>query len=355
MNPVHVDGSRGEGGGQMVRTSLSLAALLGCEVTITNIRAGRAKPGLAAQHVTCVRAAAAICGAQVEGDRIGSTVVRFRPGTLRPGEYRFDVADVRPSAGSATLVLQTVLPPLLHASGASQVTVCGGTNVPWSPPFEYLAQVFAPALARMGAGLEMRRLRAGWYPAGGGELRATITPPGGPLKPLDLAERGKFLSLQAISTVSASLADHIAGRQTTAGLQPLPAPLSHPARRSVERPEGGRGTCFLLAAAFERGNGGASALGERGKPAEQVGRETAHEFGAFWDSEATVDPHLADQLLLYAALASGQSVYVAQEATEHLRTNGWVVQQFLDVDIALEGDAPCRVTVKGAGVAPVRR
>jgi RNA 3'-terminal phosphate cyclase (ATP) len=355
MKAIHVDGSRGEGGGQMVRTSLSLAALLGCEVTVDNIRAGRPSPGLAAQHVTCVRAAAAICAARVEGDHVGSTTVHFRPGALAPGEYCFDVADVRPSAGSATLVLQTVLPPLLCAGGRSQVVVRGGTNVPWSPPFEYLAHVFAPALARMGANLELRRTRGGWYPAGGGELQATIGPAQGPLKPLALLERGRLVSLRAISTVSAGLADHIAGRQTTAGLQRLPSSVSRLAKRNVERPEGGPGTCFLLAAAFEGGNGGASALGERGKPAEQVGRETAEEFAAFWDSDAAVDGHLADQLLLYAALARGRSAYVAQQATEHLRTNAWVIRQFLDAEIALEGDAPCRVTVDGAGVASLRR
>lgn len=355
MKPVHVDGSRGEGGGQMVRTSLSLATLLGRELRLSNIRAGRPNPGLAAQHVTCVRAAAAICGGRVEGDHVGSTALRFCPGVLRPGEYRFDVADVRPSAGSATLVLQTVLPPLLYAGGASELTVRGGTNVPWSPPFEYLAHVFAPALARMGAALQLRRTRSGWYPAGGGELQAIVHPLDAALRALDLAERGEVVSLHAISTVSADLADHIAQRQLTAGLQHLPTALSPRVKRSVERPEGGPGTCFLLAAAFAGGNAGASTLGERRKPAEQVGRETADEFRAFWDSDATVDVHLADQLLLYAALARGRSVYIAEKATEHLRTNAWVIQQFLDVDITLEGEAPCRVVVEGAGVVPSRR
>jgi RNA 3'-terminal phosphate cyclase (ATP) len=336
----------------MMRTSLALAALLGREVVLENIRAGRPNPGLAAQHVTCVRAAAAICGARAEGDQVGSGMVRFCPGALNPGQYCFDVADVCPSAGSVTLVLQTVLPPLLYAGGRSRVTVRGGTNVPWSPPYEYLAHVFAPALARMGAALELRRTRAGWYPAGGGEVQATVHPLGNSLGPVELAERGRLVTLEAVSTVSAQLPDHIARRQLTGALQALPTDLSRLAKPTVERPEGGPGTCLLLAAAFEKGYGGASALGERGKPAEKVGRETAEKFKAFWDSGATVDVHLADQLLLYAALARGRSVYLAERATQHLRTNAWVIQQFLDVDITLDGDVPCRVVVEGAGIVP---
>lgn len=349
MRAVHIDGSVGEGGGQVLRTSLSLAALLGCELTIEKIRAGRSKPGLAAQHVTCVRAAAAVCGAQVEGDRIGSSELVFRPGALRAGQYVFDVSDVKPSAGSTSLVLQTVLPPLVFAGGPSEVTVRGGTNVPWSPPHEYLELVFLPAVARTGVRARMTRTRGGWYPAGGGQVRMEVEPTAGALCPLKLTEPGDLHSLTAVSTVSAGLPTHIAGRQLDSALKLLPHHVSRQARRRQERPEGGPGTCLLLAAEFTAGHAGASALGERGKPAEKVGQEAAEAFLQFLQSDAAVDLHLGDQLLLYAALADGPSVILAQERTLHLETNAHVIGQFLDVRIELKGDRPVMVRVEGAG------
>ena len=352
MSSVDIDGSYGEGGGQVLRTSLSLAALMGCELTMERVRAGRSKPGLAAQHVTCVRAAAAVCGAEVEGDEVGSQALRFHPGAIEPGEYRFDVSDVYPSAGSTSLVLQTVLPPLLFAGGESVVTILGGTNVPWSPCYEYLACVFLPALSRAGAQATIERTRGGWYPKGGGQIVARIKPLAAPLRPFDLLERGALQRLVVTSTVSDRLPEHIVARQADAALKALPGDTSRLASRNYERPEGSPGTCLAIAAEFDSGHAGSSALGERRKPAEKVGAEAGRCFNDFLDSGAAVDVHLGDQLLLYAALAEGDSVVLAERNTEHLRTNAWVIQRFIEADIALEGDAPVRIQAGGIGLKP---
>ena len=350
MDSIHIDGSHGEGGGQVLRTSLSMAALLGCELSLTNIRAGREKPGLAAQHVTCVRAAAAICGAEVSGDQTGSGTLHFIPGPLRAGEYTFDVADVKPSAGSVSLVLQTVLPPLLFAGAASRLTLRGGTNVPWSPCFEYIQGAFVPAIRRMGVECTVARTRGGWYPRGGGEVTAQFAPLAGKLSRLDLHDRGPLTRLEAISTISRDLPDHIASRQLNASLLPLPHEISRLARRQTERPTGGPGTCLALVAEYESGHAGFTSLGERGKPAEQVGDEAAQGLVGFLQGDAAVDVHLADQLLLYAALAEGESTLLAESRSLHLETNAWVIEQFLGRRVALVGNEPVRVDVEGVGL-----
>ena len=352
MGAVHIDGSHGEGGGQVLRTSLSLAVLLGCELTMERIRAGRRKPGLAGQHVTCVRAAAAICGAEVEGDEVGSRELRFRPGRVMPGEYEFDVADVYAGAGATGLVFQAVLPPLLLAGSDSRIVIRGGTNVPWSPCFEYLRGAFLPALARAGARVSLERTRGGWYPAGGGEIVAHVQGLAAPLAPLRLSDRGDLRSLTVVSTVSEQLPGHIVGRQVGGALAALPPDVARLAAREHERPAGGPGTCLALVAEFEAGHAGATALGERGTPAEKVGAQAAAELNAFLASGAAVDAHLGDQLLLPAALADGPSVILAEENTEHLRTNAWVLHQFLDAKITLEGDRPVRIAVDGVGHRP---
>jgi RNA 3'-terminal phosphate cyclase (ATP) len=349
LNTLEVDGSHGEGGGQVLRTALSLAALTGTELLAHSIRAGRSRPGLAAQHLTAVHAAADVCGATLEGDAIGSQQLRFTPGPVVPGEYEFDVARLQPSAGSATLVLQTLIPPLLFAASASQVVIHGGTNVPWSPPVEFVQGVFVPALAALGVGLTVTCPRGGWYPSGGGELRATIEPLGGALGPVDLMDPGELRELSVISTVSADLPEHIAARQMRAALAELPSEFAQRARLETRRPEGGPGTCLAINGRFASGFAGANALGERRKPAEEVGREAAAAWSAFMASGAGVDRRLADQLLLYAALAHGTSRFTSEASTSHLRTNAWVIEQFLGPRITLDGDSPARVTVTGAG------
>ncbi len=188
---ITIDGSQGEGGGQVLRTSLGLSLVTGKAFRIEKIRAGREKPGLLRQHLTAVRAAAQVGGAKVSGDEIGSRTLAFEPEQVRGGEYEFAVG----TAGSATLVLQTVLPALIVAGGPSRLTLKGGTHNPWSPPFDFLQKAFLPLLERMGAKVTAELIRPGFYPAGGGEFTVEIQPvPGGRLQPLDLLERGETVS-----------------------------------------------------------------------------------------------------------------------------------------------------------------
>ncbi|MGD9497474.1 MAG: RNA 3'-terminal phosphate cyclase [Armatimonadota bacterium] len=338
-----IDGSYGEGGGQVLRTSLALAALLGREMRIERIRAGRSQPGLAAQHLAGVQAAAQVCGAQVAGARIGSTTLTFTPGRIRGGHFRFDVG----TAGATTLVLQTILPCLLFARESSCVQITGGTNVPWSPPQEYIRHVFLPAIGDMGAQAQVECLVPGFYPKGGGRLEARITPLGAPMRPLQWAERGELRSLTAFSVVEARLPVHIIRRQIEGAREAL-APVGLRAEEAHPR-SSSPGTMLMIAARFERGSAGFTALGERGRPAEQVGREAGEQAGRFLESSASVDRHLADQLLLYAAVAGGETVYVTDMVTEHLRTNAWVIAQFLEAEIEID-EPSGRVVVRGLGL-----
>ncbi|MBC7286608.1 MAG: RNA 3'-terminal phosphate cyclase [Armatimonadetes bacterium] len=334
---IEIDGSFGEGGGQILRTSLSLAAITGQAVRITNIRAGRPKPGLAAQHLTAVRAVAEICNGTVSGDEIGSQVVEFRPGSVRAGDHKFDVAAERGSAGATSLVLQTILPPLAFAEAASRVTVLGGTNVPWSPCFEYLLHVFAPCLARMGVRISLERPRAGFYPHGGGAVVATVQPTRN-LGPLHAEHRGRLEEIIIHSVVSSHLPQHIGPRQ----IKSCRAAIGEAGRgarvREVDEhvPSGGPGTCVVAAAVFEHGWAGRSSIGERGKPAEKVGAEAGRELGEFLRGSAALDERLSDQVLLWAAMAVGQSRWTTPEITTHLETNAHVISRFLDVSITWE-------------------
>jgi RNA 3'-phosphate cyclase len=338
-----IDGSHGEGGGQVLRTSLSLSALLGRDVQITDIRARRSNPGLAAQHLASVQAAAAVCGAEVTGDSMGSQELDFRPGEIRGSRQQFEVG----TAGATTLVLQTVLPALLFASRSSHIQVHGGTNVRWSPPQEYIARVFLPAIAGMGADASLECLMPGFYPKGGGCIEARIRPLERALQPFDWAMRGELRSLTAYSIAEERLPSHITRRQIEGarealGSAGLGGEEAHP-------PSASPGTMLTIAVGFDHGMGGFSAIGERGKPAEEVGREAGTRAARFLSADASVDRHLADQLLIYAAIAAGRTRYRTEEVTEHLRTNAWVIEQFLDVTISID-EATGDVTVDGVGM-----
>jgi len=361
---LNIDGSYGEGGGQVLRTSLSLAATLGRNLHLFNIRASRSKPGLAAQHLTCVKAAAEVCGAQVEGAEIGSTELTFRPGAVagdngqrsrarkpdlrgrcvRGGRYAWKIG----TAGSTSLVLQTVLPPLLFAREPSSVQVHGGTNVPWSPAYDYLERVFLPALRQTGANARLARLRLGFYPKGGGCVQADISPLAEPLCALDLTERGELQSLSALSLIEARLPDHILERQVQGAREALGRAAASLSAEILKLDAHSPGTMLMVAAQFERGFGGFTALGKRGRPAEKVGADAGKQAASFLNSGATVDMHLADQLVLYAALAEGITRYVTESISQHLTTNLWVVRQFLDLDCNLDEDTGL-VEITGVG------
>lgn len=320
---IVVDGAMGEGGGQVLRTSLALSLVTGLPFRIERIRAARARPGLAPQHLRSVQAAAAAGRARVEGAWRGSMALLFVPGAVSAGIYRFDVG----TAGSASLVLQTVALPLALAGGASTVAVVGGTHVPWSPSAHYLERQWAWALEQIGARLEVRLGRAGFYPRGGGEITARIEPTRG-FRPVRWIEPGRLLAVTGISA-AANLDPSIAARQARRARERL-AGLGVPVAVEVQRIDApSPGTFLFLEAAFEHARCCATGLGERGKPAERVADEAADEIAGFVGSGAAVDPHLADQLLLPLCLAAGESVFTTARVTRHLTTNAAVIRRFL--------------------------
>ncbi len=345
---IQIDGSFGEGGGQILRTALALAAILKRPVHIKNIRGGRKKPGLSPQHLAAVRALAQITSARVEGDEPGSRLLHFEPRQLQPGEYSLDVG----TAGSTSLVLQALIPGLLFSGGPSQVTVTGGTHVAWSPCFHYLKHVFGPAVRDMGADARFEIERWGWYPKGGGKVGVSISPVER-LAALDRTLRGGLQDIRVLSAVS-NLPTSIGKRQQDQALKRL-AKKGHNVGQVqlVEAPSLSAGTAVFIVAEFENAVAGFTSLGKRGKPAERVADEACSSFFKFMAAEAGVDDHLADQLVLYMALAEGSSSFVAESITEHLLTNIWVIEQFLPVTFNVDKKTR-NVSVQGVGFRPSR-
>ncbi len=348
MGLVRIDGSYGEGGGQVLRTSLALSIITGLPVAIERIRAGRPRPGLAAQHLAAVRAAAEVSRARVEGARKGSTALTFEPAGVRPGRYRLDIG----TAGAATLVLQTVALPLALAPGGSEVWITGGTHVPWSPPFHYLELQWAPVLREVGVHVDLDLEAAGFFPRGGGRVRALVTPASPPLRSLRRVDRGALVRVEGLAG-SARLPGHVTERMARAareGLDRLGCPVEV-GRVRLEAPS--PGAFLVLRAVCEGATLTASALGERGKPAEQVAAEAVSELCRMLETGACTDPHLPDQLLLPLALARGESELTTARVTRHLTTNAWVIRRFLpDAAIEVDGEEgfPGRVRVRGTGL-----
>jgi RNA 3'-terminal phosphate cyclase (ATP) len=328
---ITIDGSYGEGGGQVLRTSLTLSILTGQAARIENIRAGRPKPGLAAQHLTAVRAAAAICDATVGGDRIGSQSLIFEPGgPVRAGTYTFDVAQMKEggSAGSVSLVFQTVFLPLALATGASQLTLRGGTHVAWSPPFPYLAEVYLPAMARLGLHATVELKVWGFYPAGGGEITAHIPGNVGEIRPLSLTKRGALQRAWGIA-IASNLPAHIPQRMANRTRNVLAeAGITADVQARRVRAAGPGAGIFILTEYEDGSRAGFTAYGRPGLPAEKVAETACQDLIAHHHSDAPIDMHLADQLIVPLAMASGASQFTTCRVTEHLRTNMWVAEQF---------------------------
>jgi RNA 3'-terminal phosphate cyclase (ATP) len=324
---VQIDGAQGEGGGQVLRTALALSLVTGQAFEIRRIRAGRERPGLMRQHLAAVRAAAAVGSGRVEGVSIGSARVTFVPGDVKPGSYRFTVG----SAGSATLVLQTVLPALALAGGPSTVVLEGGTHNPFAPPFDFLQKAFLPLVGRMGPQVTVALQRPGFFPAGGGRFTARITP-AARLQQLDLSARGKLLQLRGIAIV-ADLPRQIAEREAAA----LAACLRlQPEDVAIREFRGcGPGNALLVEVQCEQVTEVFSAFGVRGRRAESVARAVAEEVLRYLAADVAVGRHLADQLLLPMALARGGSFHTL-EPSGHTRTNMAVIGQFLDVAITAQ-------------------
>lgn len=325
---IQIDGAYG-GGGQVLRTSLSLAIITNQPIRIDRIRAGRQKPGLAAQHLTAVRAAAAICQAEVWGDALGSMTLEFIPGgSTQAGRYTFDVTQAREggSAGAVTLVLQTILLPLALAAGDSEVILRGGTHVSFSPSFTYIEQVYLPMLSRIGLQAEVRLGAWGWYPQGGGEVELRVSG-GSNLSGFNLLERGDLRQVRGLAVVT-QLPSHIPQRMASRAENLL----DQADLRAVVQPLRERGIApgagVFLTAEYENSLAGFGALGRVGLPAEKVAEMVCEELLNFHKTGAPVDVHLADQLLLPAALASEPSQYRVAEISTHLTTNTWVIEQF---------------------------
>lgn len=336
-----LDGSYGEGGGQIIRTSLSLAALTGNAIRLDRIRYGRRQPGLRPQHLTAVRALAQVTHAALTGDEIGSTCLTFSPQGIFPGNYTFDVAERTGSAGSVCLIAQTLLPVLIFADAPSSLIIKGGTHVPWSPPAHYLNAVFLPALREMGLNADLEIIRWGFYPLGGGEIRLRLAPVQ-ELNAIDWTDPPAATDFQGLSA-AANLPAHVTRRQ----MQALQQSLDWPLRILEEKaPSRGKGSFVFLWGP----HAGFSALGARGKPAESVALEAAMALKRFLTLKTGVDCRLADQIALYAALAAGVSRFSSEMITSHLLTNIWVIDRFLGQRFAVQGNLGGTgiITVKGS-------
>jgi RNA 3'-terminal phosphate cyclase (ATP) len=325
---IIIDGSLGEGGGQILRSSLALSMATRTPFRIINIRAGRPKPGLMRQHLTCVLAAAEISTAAVRGATVGSTEVEFVPGHIRAGNYRFVIG----TAGGTTLVLQAILPALLRADGPSTVTIEGGTHCKAAPPFEFFDRTLAPLLRQCGAGIAPRLERHGFYPAGGGRIVVEVTPTTTAI-PLSLLERGTKLGTRATALVS-RIGIAIAQREAAVLCSRLT--LSESDVRTHEVMEcPGPGNALLVELVHEHVTEVVSCAGEFGRSAEAVANGVANEVRRYLAHAYPVGEHLADQLMVPLAMLAG-GIYRTGKLSEHARTNITVLRQF---GISIEHDA----------------
>ncbi len=334
---VDIDGSLGEGGGQILRTSLALAAVLQEKVRIYNIRAGREVSGLRPQHFAAVKALAEICGASLQGLSVGSTELTFEPGKPTSGDFRFDVG----TAGSISLILQTLMPLLPFLPGKMRIEITGGTDVKWSPPIDYLRLVTLPVLAKMGYVASLEVLRRGHYPRGGGVVRF-LSQPRVSLNHLRGLARGNVVRIFGVSHAT-NLPKHIAERQAKAAEQLISTlDLPRPEVRIdvVEKnPQAGPGSGIVLAAEGSEGTIlGGDCLGEKGLPAEKVGILAAEKLLEEVESQTFLDRHMGDTIVPYLALAKGESEVNVSHVTQHLITNIRVVEALTHVSINDPGD-----------------
>jgi RNA 3'-terminal phosphate cyclase (ATP) len=330
---IEIDGAYGEGGGQILRSSLSLSALTGQPVRIHNIRANRSKPGLRPQHLAAVRAIAGITTAEVDGDYRDSQSLTLHPKEVRSGRFQFDIH----TAGSLSLVLQTVFLPLSLADGSSEVTLTGGTHVPWSPNYHYLEVHWLPVMDSLGFRLRPEMRTAGFNPRGGGEVMMTILP-AKHLLPYHCTDRGDLLRIRGFSG-SANLESHIPKRQKHQCLKRLYPICQDTKIKTLDMPSPGKGTFVFLKAEFTgQAHAGFAALGVPGKRAEKVADEAVDALLAFLETDGCVDPYLADQLLLPLAVVNAPSTFRTSRITRHLQTNAHVIQKFLPVSIHIDGE-----------------
>ncbi|MFW6245038.1 MAG: RNA 3'-terminal phosphate cyclase [Fibrobacterota bacterium] len=327
---ITIDGSKGEGGGQIVRTSLSLSLITGKPFTIKNIRAARSNPGLRRQHLASIDAAAQIGGAEVSGADVGSQHLTFTPGNVRAGQYSFPIG----TAGSTTLVFQTVLPALLLQPGPSFLTFEGGTHNPMAPPYDYLEKTFIPVINRMGATISVKLIRYGFYPAGGGNFEELVEPVSRERLrfPQNLRDRGKVNRVD-LNVLLCDLPEHIARRETETVLTVLGNRLMSHKMANGESDSPGNAVIIEISCDTIRET--VSVIGQRGIRAEAVARQAARETVHYLESDACVGPHLADQLLLPLALC-GEGEFSTVRPTTHTVTNMETIGKFMEVRFRVE-------------------
>jgi RNA 3'-terminal phosphate cyclase (ATP) len=331
---IEIDGSYGEGGGQILRTALALSAILRKPFTIHHIRSKRKNPGLQAQHLEAVGALTKITEAHTEGVKFGSQKITFFPQRIFSGDYQFEVK----TAGSILLLSQAIFLPLCVAQGPSRVTLVGGTHVPWSPPFHYFSRVLLPILEPMGISVDATLEKWGFYPQGGGRIQLNIKPVHA-LKPIHLTDRGSLKKIWGLSTLS-NLPRPVAERQKDQALKRIQKELKMDAEINIlyDAPSNGPGSFLFLLVEYEKTVAGFSSLGKKGKPAEKVADEAVDDLKDYLSSEGCIDPHLADQLVPFMILAKGNSSFTTTKMTEHLLTNLWVLGHFLQVKVQKQGE-----------------
>ena len=344
--PVVIDGARGEGGGQILRTSLALSMITGRPLHMERIRAGRAKPGLRRQHLACIEAAARLCHAAVRGDRVGSQELVFTPGAITGGEMEIDIG----TAGSTTLVVQTIAVPAIAAGVVLRAVIRGGTHNPLAPPFEFLGRVWLPHLHAMGAKISLALDRHGFASGGepaereraNGQITLEIGA-GGALGPIELARAGPVTSRRATAILS-RLPSHVAEREHAIVRERLGFTAAECEVREVR----GAGPANVLLIEIERAGGRelVSAFGEKGLRAERVAQQACDDAAAFLAADVPVGEHLADQLLLPLAVAGGGR-FRSMPLSLHATTNIATIRAFLDVAIEAAPD-PAGPTAAGA-------
>ncbi|MFW9933205.1 MAG: RNA 3'-terminal phosphate cyclase [Candidatus Thorarchaeota archaeon] len=351
---IEIDGSYGEGGGQILRTAVSLSALTLQPIRITKIRAGRPKPGLKRQHIAGIELTGRLVNAEIKGLEIGSETIEFKPGERGAGIFDYDIG----TAGSVSLVLQAVLPPAILSDEPVGFRLRGGTDVSWSPPVDYLREVFVPILARMGPRLAIIQERRGHYPKGGGKVSVDTTP----CEKISPASFVDFGNLKTVSGIShcVKLPPHVAERQAESAediLSERGLSFQSIVRESYQRhndPHLGPGSGIVLWAESDTGNRlGADVLGSKGKRAELVGSEAARRLVQDLSTTKAIDSHLCDMLIPYMALAKGESLMGVTEVTSHLTTNIWVAHHILGAEIDIQGQvgSPGLVRIRGVGLS----
>ncbi|BBM85777.1 RNA 3'-terminal phosphate cyclase [Candidatus Uabimicrobium amorphum] len=331
---LEIDGSFGEGGGQVLRSSLTLSILCKKPFTIKNIRANRRKPGLKAQHLTAIKAAAHVSQASVSGNELHSTQMSFSPGNCVPGNYFFDVQ----TAGATSLVLQTIHLPLSFATSPSIVDIKGGTHVPFSPVFEFLQTSWGNFIKTVMNEVDISINKAGFFPKGQGHFQAKISPHTA-IKPVDFMERPSIKRI-TICVVSSKLPEHVAAREIES-LKHYLKKNSIPGKIDsvvVNHPSVGIGNCLLLHCELKNGlTVSFSEMGKQGRPAEKVAEILGKTFVSYWKSKSAVDEHLADQILLPLSFAAAPSQFTVSKITQHLLTNAKIIETFSDTKIQIDG------------------